>query len=92
VSAGQCRFCHCPGNDCKLPDGDLCIWLDATRTVCNGPACLRRHFAEEERAAAAAAKAKRKPSPGTIHQRMLEERRQKQRAARAKRKQQRGAA
>lgn len=38
--AGECRVCHCHGDNCKLPDGELCCWADPLRTLCNNPACL----------------------------------------------------
>jgi hypothetical protein len=38
---GICRFCGCHGDECRLGDGDCCVWLDAYRDTCNSPACVR---------------------------------------------------
>ena len=37
-----CQYCGCSELDaCALPGGKRCDWLDADRTVCTNPACVR---------------------------------------------------
>lgn len=90
---GTCCFCRCTeDNACKLPTGDPCGWLDSTRTVCTGPACISAWFALQRRLMAEGSRATRKRSPGQIHELIREERNARRRAARARLKQKRGAA
>lgn len=41
---GTCRYCGCHGDSCATPDGDKCVWLNHTRTVCTAYACQRLYF------------------------------------------------
>lgn len=47
--AGECRICHCHGEECRLPNNDLCCWVSKTRRLCNNPACLRAARLERKR-------------------------------------------
>ncbi|HEV2133763.1 MAG TPA: hypothetical protein VGR47_05825 [Terracidiphilus sp.] len=50
LRAGVCRFCGCDDlHPARLANGDACGWIDATRTVCSHPCCMREW--ERKRAA-----------------------------------------
>lgn len=76
---GVCRFCSITEDQI---DGDKHCWLGPSRTVCNGPPCVRAHYAERDRAELAKKKANRKRTPAEIHQLMIEERRERRRRGR----------
>jgi hypothetical protein len=79
--AGTCRFCGCTeAKPCKLPDGESCWWLLASRNCCTAPACISAYYAAREGAALQAWRARpRKRTPAQIHALKLEERRAKRR-------------
>ncbi len=58
ILSGTCRYCHCAGDSCGLPNGDRCSWYDDRRTVCNAPSCVRQ-FENKRRDAKRAAKPRR---------------------------------
>lgn len=48
---GECKYCHCHGDSCSLPEGGdaRCTWFNNSRTVCTGPGCIRAHGKEERK-------------------------------------------
>jgi hypothetical protein len=61
-SCGRCRICSCRGDQCSLPEGGRCCWMDALRTLCSNPRCItaaalmqKRHREKIARAEARAA-------------------------------------
>lgn len=55
---GECEYCGCKGDTCKGDDGELCHWMNKSRTICSGKACviaasragrLKRIFASRRR-------------------------------------------
>jgi hypothetical protein len=39
-ASGECRVCHCAGDSCALPEGDKCVWINPSRTLCSNPGCV----------------------------------------------------
>lgn len=83
IQPGVCRHCGCHGESCRSKDGDLCSWVDAGRTVCNGTGCL---LAEGRRLAVS--RGKHRPRSryagwgyGAIVEDLRKRRRRKKRAA-----------
>ena len=62
--SGTCRVCGCHG-DCRLPDGEECVWFDAGRTVCSKVSCIRAYEARRKEAMRAARP--RKLSSAEVH-------------------------
>jgi hypothetical protein len=52
---GKCRVCGCGGDQCSLPEGEKCCWVDALRTLCSNPRCVtaadisRKRYLREQR-------------------------------------------
>ncbi len=59
IAPGTCRHCGCHGENCRMPDGDLCGFTDRTGTVCSAPACQRAEAARLAAAKAADAEQRR---------------------------------
>ncbi len=61
---GRCRVCSCGGDECSLPEGGRCVWMDGLRTLCSNPRCVmaaanakKRRKREEKRSQKQAAHA-----------------------------------
>jgi hypothetical protein len=55
--SGECRVCHCHGDECRLEAGEMCCWMDALKTLCSNPKCVaaahwRRKHEKRDRARA----------------------------------------
>ena len=83
ITPGTCRYCGCTDLDgCRLPDGETCCWIDATRTVCSNPSCIRAHEAEKARARQTFRQVTRKLTPAEVHE-LIRNRGRKPRKGRA---------
>jgi hypothetical protein len=66
IRAGECRHCRCSeSSPCKLPNGDTCMWIDKTRTVCSSPSCVKAETARRSRIDVASRP--RKLTPAEVH-------------------------
>ena len=87
AEAGRCRHCGCTElGPCRLEDGETCVWLDSTRTVCSAPGCIVR---ERQRLRAREAQMRaarpRRRTPAEVHEEIMREGREKRRRARKRR-------
>jgi hypothetical protein len=47
LEPGVCRYCRCTNETpCMLSTAEPCAWLDAERTVCNAPGCVRQYHVD----------------------------------------------
>ena len=70
MEPGKCRFCGCGGDSCRLPDGDLCVWLDSARDTCNNIPCILARDAARQRLQTQLSAARRRRTPAPPHEAM----------------------
>jgi hypothetical protein len=48
IQPGTCRYCGCTDDrEHRLADGDPCCWIDAKRTLCSAPGCIRQAHVDD---------------------------------------------
>ena len=86
AAAGRCRHCGCTEDrPCRLEDGETCVWLDSTRTVCSAPGCIVRERKRQAIRVARMARGCRRRTPAEVHEQIMREAREKRRRARKRR-------
>lgn len=84
--SGVCRFCRCTeSNPCSTPPcGEPCAWVDANRTVCSNPSCLRAWGDLKRRADFERKRRLRKRTPAEIHELIMRKKRGRSKQRRLK--------
>ena len=46
--SGECQFCHCHGDECRMGPGDTCGWFNELKTVCSYPKCVSQYHEKQK--------------------------------------------